>query len=190
MTKYSIEVGHLLAKDPVGHQHRQALLIKKELNLLGYNCLMIDNYNFREQKYNLQDLTQIYQAEQETLDLLIYEQQLVDLAAKVLNQIPRSLIKFNDLGLATLKINEETYIDLVTPEGYACAWLTTVWYLARLNRLEWDLPKVSGLVNILPEQFRQSEKKVQKVMDCLFPQELNRIIWYFYDADSLAKDQY
>lgn len=185
MAKYSIEVGHLLSKDPVGDSQKQALVIKQELNLKGYNCIMIDNYNFREQKYNLADLYKIYEDHQEELSLIIYEQQLVDMASKLLNQIPRSLIKFNELGLATLAINEDQNIELVTTNGYSCAWLTTVWYLARLNRLEWDLPKVSGLINILPEQFRQSEKKVQKIMEKLFPQELNLITWYFYETDFL-----
>lgn len=174
----SIEIGHILAKDFWGMEHRQAIVFFKQLNYQGYLCLMVDNYNYAQKKFNLQEINQSFNQEDLILHILFYESSLVARATELLNQIDSTLVVTQ--GQNKYLQTEHGLIEIWRGTKYSCAWLTTVWYLARLNILEIGLPPAQGIVNILPYKYQTVEKKVQDIVKTLYPEQLINMQWFFY----------
>jgi hypothetical protein len=184
--KYSVEFFHIYTDEKINQRHIESInQLKKSEKDWGFSyelIVLIDNYNPEKHTLKEDEVLNFLTDQKINLDFWAFEKDLIKNAEVLLDCINNNRI---------LK-NYRKYIE--RNNKYPCSLLTSAWYLTRLGYFKSDglikslkkgkvFKPASGLINILPEDFKSIEKKVkQLILSSKFSEAADKIENLYYST--------
>lgn len=186
---YGVEFFHIYTDETIGDVHKGSLNYLKEAQKAWSfkisPIILIDNYNPSVHSLKPEEVFAYLSAEGFDVYFWAYEADMVENAKKLLDSITKP----------KLRREYESYIH--SKGKLPCSLLTASWYLTRLGHLDTSriqsrngefYTPVSRLVNILPSEYKEVEKRARDIiLNSTFSAAADCIQDLFYPAGSHRK---
>lgn len=184
--KYSVEFFHIYTDEKINGRHKNSLrYLQEAMNAWSFDYdlfVLIDDYNPTEHVTSSKDVLEFLTKNDVQPNFWAFESAFIENAEILLASIEKEKIR-------------NQYRKYIEKKGkYPCSLLAASWYLTRLGRLphtgQMNASKESSvfvpadrLVNILPDDFRTVELRVQSLIaNSKFREDADRIQDLFYPA--------
>lgn len=200
MENAHIEIAHIYQDSLFGNQQEKSIELFHRYNLNNNQTIsvLVDDYNIKDKKWDIQYLIRKMKENNINLDYIFFESQFHILVKELIERLPKECIKIESFKKENKKVvffnkNNKKIALLNIFDNYTkstCIALSTCWKLCKLGYF--NFPKNSFIslnkkeiqryktVSILENKFQFIEDSVSLIIKEIDPNFNNRINYIYY----------